>query len=243
MIFMHSMAQEQLVPYCSQEAKTNSNPILSGYFSYLNGSTSSNYKFMLEVVFTYCLAIFVFRAGIRRNNSNAIQAGKVKFSPLFFGFNMPFIWISEIQLSEYNVRHKSWRSQTNLTVLVVMIQKEKVVDFVLENINRKSKMWMPSGLPDKKKWREVCRNIDRLDELQDHMYNILHLQPADDDYVFSYDLPEEIFNFRKIIRNSSYFDQKELTTLQGKPLDRELIDFTNKSRDHRNDFSITSGGE
>ncbi|CAG2235922.1 unnamed protein product [Mytilus edulis] len=117
-----------------------------------------------------------------------------------------------------------------------MIQKEKVVDFVLENINRKSKMWMPSGLPDKKKWLEVCRNIDRLDELQDHMYNILNLQPADEDYVYSYDLSEEIFNFRKIIRNSSYFDQKELTTLQGKLLDRELINFTNKSRDHRNDF-------
>lgn len=45
---------------------------------------------MSEVVFTYCLALHVFRAGIRRNNSTAIQAGKVKFSPLFFGFNMPF---------------------------------------------------------------------------------------------------------------------------------------------------------
>lgn len=30
------------------------------------------------------------RAGVRRNNSTAINASKTKFSPLFFGLNMPF---------------------------------------------------------------------------------------------------------------------------------------------------------
>lgn len=44
---------------------------------------------MAEVVFTYCLALHVFRAGVRRNNSLAINAAKTKFSPLFFGLNMP----------------------------------------------------------------------------------------------------------------------------------------------------------
>ncbi|XP_052075429.1 uncharacterized protein LOC127712863 [Mytilus californianus] len=187
MIFMHSMAQELLVPYCRQEVKKNANPSLTGYFSYLNGATSSNYKFMSEVVFTYCLALHVFRAGIRRDNSTAIQAGKVKFSPLFFGFNMPFYM-------ETFIRDSFVRVQCPPEVLAFIGANESYSasghdskreggDFVLENINRKSKMWMPSGLPDKKKWLEVYCNIDRLDEVQDHMYNIQHLQPADDECV------------------------------------------------------------
>lgn len=33
------------------------------------------------------MALYVFRAGIRRNNAEAIFAARLKFSPLFFGMN------------------------------------------------------------------------------------------------------------------------------------------------------------
>lgn len=38
-------------------------------------------------------------------------------------------------------------------------------DFVLENLNRKSKSFMPPGLPSNEKWLTISRNIDKLDEV------------------------------------------------------------------------------
>uniref|UniRef100_K1P6K7 Uncharacterized protein n=1 Tax=Magallana gigas TaxID=29159 RepID=K1P6K7_MAGGI len=40
-----------------------------------------------EVLFTYNLVLYVFRAGIRRNNAEAIFAARLKSSPLMFGMN------------------------------------------------------------------------------------------------------------------------------------------------------------
>lgn len=45
------------------------------------------YRFILEVLFTYNLVLYVFRAGIRRNNAEAIFAARLKSSPLMFGMN------------------------------------------------------------------------------------------------------------------------------------------------------------
>lgn len=42
-----------------------------------------NCRFLQEVLFTYALAINVLRRGVRRNNSDAILCGRLKFSPLF----------------------------------------------------------------------------------------------------------------------------------------------------------------
>lgn len=39
-------------------------------------------------------------------------------------------------------------------------------DFVLENKNRRIKMWAPPGLPTKKQWQSVCRNLDDLEEVK-----------------------------------------------------------------------------
>lgn len=46
-----------------------------------------NCRFLQEVIFNYALAINVFWRGVRRNNSDAIPCGCVKFSPLFYGLN------------------------------------------------------------------------------------------------------------------------------------------------------------
>lgn len=38
-------------------------------------------------------------------------------------------------------------------------------DFVLEAKNRRTKMWIPSGVPDNNKWLNVCRCIDKLEKV------------------------------------------------------------------------------
>ena len=44
---------------------------------------------MAEKVFTYCLALHVFRAGVGRKIACALNVGICKFPPIFFGQNMP----------------------------------------------------------------------------------------------------------------------------------------------------------
>ena len=44
-------------------------------------------------------------------------------------------------------------------------RKGEEVDFVLENLNRKSIRFMPPGLPSDDKWLTICRNIDKLNQV------------------------------------------------------------------------------
>jgi hypothetical protein len=123
---------------------------------------------MAEVVFTYCLALHVFRAGVRRNNSCAINAGKTKFSPLSFGLNMP------IYMETY-IRDSFFRLQCPEKVRVFLEENDSYSvsgndskgeggDFILESKTRKTKMWIQNGVTDNK-WLNVCRCIDNFEKV------------------------------------------------------------------------------
>lgn len=43
------------------------------------------YRFLMEAIFTYILAVYMFRAGVRRNNTDVIMASRVKLSTIYFG--------------------------------------------------------------------------------------------------------------------------------------------------------------
>lgn len=45
------------------------------------------YRFLMEAIFTYILAVYMFRAGVRRNNTDVIMASSVKFSTIYFGIS------------------------------------------------------------------------------------------------------------------------------------------------------------
>ncbi|XP_061166701.1 uncharacterized protein LOC133181816 isoform X2 [Saccostrea echinata] len=176
------------------------------------------------------LALHVFRAGVRRNNSDAILASRCMFSPLFFGLNMPFYMEAYIrdsmirlqcpsEVSEFIANHESYSVSGNDS-------KGEGGDFVLENLNRKAKSFMPPGMPSEERWLTICRNIDRLDEIRQNMQGKLGMSEKDSNYNYTYDLTEEIASFRKIIRKSGYFQQTTLTTLSNKPTDSALSQFS-----------------
>lgn len=45
------------------------------------------YRFLMEAIFTYTLAVYMFRAGVRRNNTDVIMASRVKLSTIYFGIS------------------------------------------------------------------------------------------------------------------------------------------------------------
>jgi len=164
-IFMHAMSEEMLVPYVQDVIHGNGTPCLEGYYVWLSSVSNPNYLFMLEAVFTYCFALRVFRGGVRRNNSETINASKNKFAPLFFGLNMPFYMETFVrdslmrlqcppELSVFIEAHESYSVSGNES-------KGEGGDFILEAKNREVKRLVPAGVPDNSTWINICRNVDR----------------------------------------------------------------------------------
>lgn len=124
---------------------------------------------MFIIVFQFSFALHVFRAGVRRNNSDVILASRSHFSPLFFGLNMPFYMEAYIRDSMIRVHCPSavhdFIKQNESYSVSGNESKGEGGDFVLENLNRKSKSFMPPGLPSDEKWLTISRNIDKLDEV------------------------------------------------------------------------------
>lgn len=60
-----------------------------GYFIWIPNRPEIH-RILSVAVFGYCLALHVFIAGFRRNNSDAINVAKVRFTPVFFGLRMQF---------------------------------------------------------------------------------------------------------------------------------------------------------
>ncbi|XP_062592407.1 uncharacterized protein LOC134253831 [Saccostrea cucullata] len=169
-IFLHAMSEELITPYVRHCKSDNLHPSLAGYYGWLQSSQpTALYEFMREVVFTYCLSIHVFRAGVRRNNTDAINCSKAKFAPLFFGLNMPFYMETYIRDSltrlqcppevlAFIERHESYSVTGNDS-------KGEGGDFVLEAKNRETKRLVPSGVPTNQMWTNICRNVDRLGQV------------------------------------------------------------------------------
>lgn len=60
-------------------------------------------------------------------------------------------------VSEFIANHESYSVSGNEC-------KGEGGDFVLENLNRSSKSFMPPGMPSKERWKIIYRNMDRLDK-------------------------------------------------------------------------------
>ena len=111
----------------------------------------------------------LFRTGVRRNNSDVIMAGRLKFSPLFYILRMTFY--QEIDFRDIKTRVlmpdvvKQWWNINESFSVSGVDTKGEGGDFILEARNRETKQWMPAGIPDEKRWKRCIRNLDTLKEV------------------------------------------------------------------------------
>ena len=146
---MEAMTSELLLVYI-RETTESSPPSVLGFYQWYLGVGNPNYKFIAEVVFTYCFALHVFRACVWRNNACAITAGTCKFLPLFFSLNMPiymetYIRDSFIQCPE---EMKRFLEENESFSVSGNESKGEGGDFILESKNRKTKMWIQSEMAE-----------------------------------------------------------------------------------------------
>lgn len=164
-IFLFSFSFELLQQYVDYARIQQEFPTADGYFQWIP-HRPEKYRFLSDAAFGYCLALHVFRAGIRRNNSDAINVAKARFAPLFFGLSMPFYMETFFrdsvlrtkcppELLNFLKKHESYSVSGNDC-------KGEGGDFVLESFNRNVKRLLPSGLPNEQGWIRACRNVERL---------------------------------------------------------------------------------
>lgn len=81
------MSAELILPYAKQVLTDHLEHSVRGFLEHLRNSSD---KLIYNILFNLSLAFRVFRACVRRINSEVILASRSKFLLLFFGLNMPF---------------------------------------------------------------------------------------------------------------------------------------------------------
>lgn len=78
--------KELLIPYIRERLSTGSAISVNDYlYTWMPevGWKNATYGYTFGMTWTYLMAIWVFRMGVRRNNSTYVRAGQMTFSPLF----------------------------------------------------------------------------------------------------------------------------------------------------------------
>lgn len=146
-IFFFATCDELILPFVRKCIEAGKTPSLTDFYKYLSDAKDPNYIFLKDTVFTYMLALFVFRAGVRRNNHKFMLAGRNKFANLFYGLHMTTY--QEIDFKDIKCRVlmpdeiKSYVSENESFSVSGNDSKGEGGDFVLEAKKRKTKMWLP----------------------------------------------------------------------------------------------------
>ena len=172
-IFFQGTSREIITYYVRKCLSTNTNPTLEGLYALVAGSKGLNMQLMFKVVFTYCLALHLYRKGVRRNNKDIILSAMQKLSVLFYG-------LYKTQYMEIDLKHKINMSQCPLEVKEFIEQwygmtqpgnlsKCEGADFILESKNKRIKMWLPPGVPTIQRWLRVYRNLESVERMKEKL--------------------------------------------------------------------------
>ncbi|CAC5407837.1 unnamed protein product [Mytilus coruscus] len=168
-ITLFGFANELIQEYCVYSKQNKIVPSVEGYFAWFDEVKNENVIFTSEVIFTYILSLYLFRAAAGRNNPSLILASRMKFAPLFYALNMTNY--QELHCRDI-IMHmtmpddvKSLINQNQAFSCSGHPSKGEGGDFILEAKNRRTKTWMPPCIPSEDRWYRVCRNQDRLEKV------------------------------------------------------------------------------
>ncbi|XP_053402977.1 uncharacterized protein LOC128558141 [Mercenaria mercenaria] len=251
-IFLQGTVDEILttyIKYCTNERQT---PSVTGLYQYISISKDKNFRFLCDATFNIVLAVFVFRSGVRRNNSKFIMAGKSKFIKLFYGFNHTYY--QEIVYRDLKTRTlapqevKEFLEKTESFSVSGHESKGEGGDFVLEAVNGKSKRWLPPGIPQHQHWLQVCRNLDLLDKIRENTFKETGMN-EESKGVYQRDIEKEILEWRVKLRASGYIsntaDENSChISVSGENLDKTLVSFERQCNTNINDYynELIKGG-
>lgn len=165
-----AVANELLVPYVRHCKEAGIDISVEKYWVWSDTLENPNYCFMQQMVFTFLHVIMLFRTGCRKGNPDAIIAGRNKLSLLLYARHHPRYQ----RILAVNRYIESMMPEEVMQILQSSFTLSRIGnvghcqggDACLEEINKDAKAWIKQiGVPSKKEWLKVFRNLDRMDEV------------------------------------------------------------------------------
>ena len=143
-----------------QRMKCFIEPSVEGFFSF---NPNNTYHMIRQLVLNYALVIFISKKGDRSNNVQIQNAGRYKFSELFYGLNHHIYLETEYgNLLRKVIMPKEVKELRDKNMTYSQSSKEKKhqgADFILENKVKRQKMLASKRIDSEKMWRQVSRSL------------------------------------------------------------------------------------
>ena len=207
-------------------------PTANGFVTWRNDHVqNANFNFMYDLAFNILLGVKLYRAGIRRNNSDYALAGRQKVVPIFFlgkhqiykplvHNDMKIRVTAPDDVESYLKSNESFSRSGDSS-------KGEGGDYVTEVENKHLKGHLPPGVPTLKRWVQASRNHANLQSIRKQLFERLGIKdPAENkSSVFKFDL--EVLMFRSMLRESKIFENPysplPLRSLSGEFLHPDLV--------------------
>ena len=184
--FVGTSEEELVTPYVRECMRANEPVTVHGFFAWIDRVKNSNIKFMIDAVFNYLLALQMFRAGIRRNNSDVMMAGRTRFSSLFYVLHYPKY--RQIEYRDLKDRYLMEKYAPELYRYIMNtdaftqhgdLSTGEAGDFINEEINKERKNLLPSKNPSDNDWLVVERSLDKVKQLHKKTTELCELERKD----------------------------------------------------------------
>ena len=179
--------------------------------------------------------------GIRRNNHLLAKSGKYMFKECFHGRCYPKYQSIEIHDTlQHQVLPESIQTLLdNHTSISRSDDKSKGedCDFILEELNKETKKWLPRGVPKEKVWYNVCRNLETLQSLRDQVMSDLGLTQESQMGYRQVKVEPGIEVWRTELRKSDVLKSDRFVIVTGESHDTMLLQFTLESMKRRTAYN------
>ena len=202
------------------------------FLNWADGNPNETFHLMFQLIFTFAISIYVLKVGVRCNNSEMIDAGRLKFLSLFYGFRHPFY--QEIEYCELFNRASYPKEvlkfvNDNMSFTPSQLgANHQGGDFCLENKIKRLKMLSPKGTISNSMWKSLCRGLDQIGQVYENAAKILVID--DSEKHREIDLYDEIVSWRAVLRSSEMLqcrvEEGVVKNIYGEVLSNELDDLT-----------------
>ena len=168
-IFFKATIAIHLETFIAQKETSDKAHLTLEMFEQWVANSDDFHKYINVMCFRYILALFLYRQGIRMNCSHLALSGRILMGELYYSNHM--IGYMDIHYRDLITRIKappqvrSFLEHNESFCESGNAAKHEGGDFVLENRNRRTKMFAPPGIPSPAQWQRICRLLDGLMEV------------------------------------------------------------------------------
>ena len=185
-----------------------------------------------NLLFSYVLAIYLFKIGVRNNDSNLINSARLKFDDLFYAFNHPIY--REVEYRDlknrvlYPEQVRTLRDNNMSFNECQNVGKSQGTDFVLKGKVKRQKLLAPKGSDKASTGKVLARCLDVFDDIYSVPCERLKLKDSNSSRVT--DLQAEVSTWQTVLRSSSFLNKENFGDLPknmyGELLSADIVNLT-----------------